>query len=251
LFSTDDVALKRRVAVVSDSLARTVFGTSPAIGKFIGDSPPAQIVGVVGDVLNDRLDESPRPAYYIPRTEAVSSVAYVLIRVQGDQHSWTDTIRSAVFSVDPSQPVGRIVTAERMVADSFRDRTFAAAAVSVASTISLMLAIAGLVGVTSWDLQQRRTEMGIRIAVGASRRAIIQAAMFPVLRPVATAVLVSWPVTLMVVGPLVRGTALDINASSSWIYLIAGSIMVGASAIACYLSALIASDIEPALIMGE
>jgi predicted lysophospholipase L1 biosynthesis ABC-type transport system permease subunit len=139
-----------------------------------------EIIGVVGDTPNVGLHERPAPSIYVPYTLMLSDTQYLILRTSRDPLSMTRSIREAVQTVDPNQPVNAIRTAESALADAgwARER-FVTLLLLGFSMCALMLAVVGLYSVVSYSVTCRFKEFGIRMALGAGRARIVNAAVQP------------------------------------------------------------------------
>jgi predicted permease len=152
------------------------LGTLIRIAGSDGDALPdawLRIVGVAPAVRQSAADGiHPDPVVYLPSRFAPRSTAAVIVRAQGDPAALTPAIRAAIRQLDPSLPVDRVMT----MADAMRQVQWNGRISSVLlngiGTIALLLALVGLYAVTAHSVRLRRQELGIRMALGASRRAV-------------------------------------------------------------------------------
>ncbi len=178
LGSADDAGAPR-VAVVSASLARRRFPGLDPIGHQVrvgpADSPPYTIVGVVGDVKQVSLALNEGEAVYLPVSQwhFLDQVLSVVVRTRGEPDRLVPAVRSAVWSVDPDQAVVRAAAMEDLVAASAEDRRFALRLLAVFALAALVLVGVGIYGTLSGRVAERTREIGVRAALGASRRAIV------------------------------------------------------------------------------
>ncbi len=197
VWSDSESAGTPHVAVVNQTMARERWPDESAIGRRVlipgyiksstyfrlaapGSDGWFEIIGVVGDTPNVGLHEPPAPSIYVPYTLMLSDALNVILRTSRDPLSMTQSIREAVRSVDPNQPVNVVRTAEDALADAgwARERfvTFLLLGFAV---FALMLAVVGLYSVVSFSVSCRFKEFGIRMALGAGRWRIVNGAMQP------------------------------------------------------------------------
>ncbi len=184
------------VAVVNQTMARAWWPDESAIGRRVrmpdyikppnpyrlaapGSDGWFEIVGVVGDTPNVGLHEPPAPSIYVPYTLMLSDSLNVILRTSPNPLAMTRSIREAVRTVDPNQPVS-VYTAEGALARAgwARER-FVTLLLLGFAMFALMLAVVGLYSVVSYSVSCRFKEFGIRLALGAGRGRIVNAAVQP------------------------------------------------------------------------
>jgi predicted permease len=197
VWSDSDSGGTPHVAVVNQTMARERWPDQSAIGRRVwmpdylksptyfrlaapGSDGWFEIIGVVGDTPNVGLHEPPAPSIYVPYTLMLSDSLHVILRTSLDPRSLTGSIREAVRTVDPNQPVNVVRTAEDELASAgwARER-FVTLLLLGFTALALMLAVAGLYSVVSYSVSCRLKEFGIRTALGAGRGRIVHAAVQP------------------------------------------------------------------------
>lgn len=178
VFTSRDGADGQRSVVVSASLARALWPERDAVGRRLYwggvDGTPWTVVGVVGDVRDLRVETPPQPMLYLPHRNIPLGSMTVLVRKDPGAGDLAAAIRDAVHGIDPSLPVPEVHTlaANREAAVSTpRIRTLV---LTLVGTVALALASVGLYGLVAFGVAQRVREIGIRMALGASRSDIVR-----------------------------------------------------------------------------
>ena len=237
LLDARDTAGAAQAAVISASLARHHFGDRDPIGSrlHVGprDRPWYTVVGVVGDVKQTSLALNEDDAVYLSSEQtwfADDTLSFV-IRTRGDAAGLIPEIKAAVWSVDRNQPVVRVATMERMMAVTDAERRFTLILFEAFGVVSLLLAAVGLYGVLSGSVTERTHEIGVRMALGASRSRILALVFRDGMR------LTVWGVAIGVCGALAasRGIGSLLFGTSSldpiaWLGMVALLAMVASAA---------------------
>ncbi|HEU5352247.1 MAG TPA: ABC transporter permease [Terracidiphilus sp.] len=249
-----DIAGAPQAALISESLARRHFGDRNPIGSRLHLGPRNRpwytVVGVVGDVKQTSLSMNQEDAVYLTTAQswfADDALSFV-IRTRGNAAGLASEVTSAIWSVDKNQPIVRVATMDRLMAVMEAQRRFILILFGAFGVVALLLAAIGLYGVLSGSIAERMHEMGVRMALGASRGDILALAFGSGMR------LTAWGIALGACGALAasRGIASLLFGTSSldpvsWLGMVA--LLAAVAALACWVPARRGAGADPARIL--
>ena len=178
-FSWQDNKNSTRVAIVNAFLARKIFGSAAnAVGRSIKieDGTRVQVVGVVEDGKYYQLTEDPRPAIFLPFLQSPTNLMCLVARSERDPEQLATEIRSSLRDLDPSLPLTILTWTQGMNIALFPSH-MATVALGVLGAMGAMLSITGIFGMAAYSVSKRLRELGIRVALGAQRKEVLQAAL--------------------------------------------------------------------------
>jgi len=178
-FTLHDDKTSPRVAVVNREFARRMFGSvAAAMGAWykMPDGTRVQVVGVAEDGKYATLTEDPHAAMFLPLLQWPSQSAWLVVRSRRDPQPMGQAIRNALQQLDPGLPVQIESRYDEMAAVLFGPR-MATLALGVLGVMGAMLSITGIFGMAAYSVSKRLRELGIRVALGAQRKEVLQAAL--------------------------------------------------------------------------
>jgi predicted permease len=248
-FREQDTPSTPLVVVINQTLARTFFPNQDPIGKRLvwGYRTPFTIVGVAGDVKFSALDADVAPMIYMSNfqvTSGISRHAVFVIRTAGDPASLANAARREIWSVDKDLPVFGVTTMKDVLANSVAQRRFSMSLLGGFAVLALLMAGIGLYGVLSYSVSQRMHEMGLRLALGANARDLMQLVVGQgirvVLAGVALGLIASFAATRLLAGMLFGVSPLD-----PLTFAVVVAVLVLAAVLASFIPARRATRVDP------
>jgi predicted permease len=251
-FTQLDNDTSARVVIVNESLARRLFGFDSPLGRRVATSPDprAQSYEIVGVVKDARYRNPREPAGLMTYWPLLSSgraprVTFV-VRASGDPQTLATEIRREIRAAEPTLPVLGINTLEEQLDDLLFQERLTADFSAFFGVLALLLASIGLFGIVSYVAAQRTREIGIRIALGASRRGVLGMILGDSVRLVVAGTLAGAPLAILLTRQI-ESLAYGIPSRDIWAIAAAAILLLMVAVIAALMPAHRASKVDPAL----
>jgi putative ABC transport system permease protein len=249
VFGEQDGPATPPVAVINQAFARALFPGEDAIGKriLLGGGPEAPwrtIVGVVGDVHHESLEQAPDFQAYVPFDQTADADPLLLIRSATDPAPLAAPAKRAVWALDRDQPVSSVATMEQLLASTLAQRQFTMTLLAAFAALALLLAVVGIYSVMAYSVVQRTHEFGVRVALGALRGDVVGA----VVREGGALIALGLLLGLAGAGAVargVRGLLYDVSPTDPVVLGLVTALLAGAGLLACLLPARRATRIDP------
>jgi ABC-type antimicrobial peptide transport system permease subunit len=251
LFTSEDTSVSPRVAVVSESFARQMFGGDDPLGRRFDYDGAVEVVGIVGDLRYVSRDQEPRPAFHLARTQQPSELMCLVLRAAPGVTNMGAALRAAIREVDPTLPPMNLTTIDRIINESVADRRFYTTTTASFAILALLLTATALVVVIARAAVERRRELAIRAAVGAPVHhltvLVATQATLPVLFGVAAGLVAAW-----FGAAILQQFLFQIQPREPLVYGIAAGIILAIAILSSILPVRRASTLPPAVILrGE
>ncbi|MBV9265048.1 MAG: ABC transporter permease [Acidobacteriaceae bacterium] len=250
-FTTADQAHAPKVAIVNEALARTYFRDTNPLGRrismpgWVGDPSWFEIVGVAKDLKQRDLREEPKPMAYMPASQSgVPSGVTFEVRTAMNPTAISTAILHTVAQIDSRVPIVNVRTLSEQLDDSLLAERLVASLSTVFGALALLLACIGLYGLMTYAINRRTPEIGIRIAVGATRAQI--AGM--VLQETVQIILIGFGIGIpaaIAAGRLIKSELYGLKSDDPVTILLAIFIMATVALLAAYFPARRASRVDP------
>jgi putative ABC transport system permease protein len=224
---------------------RYLSGSDPLSREIItfGDDP-IRIVGVVGNVHQAGLDHEVNPELFFPVSKAIKGDMSIGLKVRGDALAYAEVVRKAMREVAADAPVYEVRTMDSVIGSTLGLRRFNMSLMSVFAAVAMLLAAIGLYGVIAFSVAQRRREIGLRQALGASRMAIHRLMFGLGLRMVLPGIVVG-TLGALALGRLIESQLYGIGATNPLLLLAVVLVLASVAVVACAIPSLRASGIAP------
>jgi putative ABC transport system permease protein len=239
------------VVVLSELAARTFFPGEDAIGKRItmrdwNDPLPAEVVGIAADVHQRALDQPIAPAVYFSHAQFADRTygMNVLLRTSVAPSSVIASAAERVWAVDKDQPLSNLRTLDEVMTAGVAQQRFNTLVLGIFAGLGLMLALVGIYGVTSYAVNERTQEIGIRMALGADRAHILRLVLAQGMLPVAVGVVLGVAGALAT-ARFLQSLLFNVQPTDAASYVTVALTLTGVALLACAIPARRAARVDP------
>jgi predicted permease len=247
-FSDRDAPTTPRVIIISQEFARTVFQQKDPIGRRLsiprhpGDSTLSEIVGVVSDIKYRRVTDPPRPYLYIPLAQSYQPTAMLFGR--SADPTVGNVIRREVQAVVSNMPVADVRPLSERLQASLAPQRSSANLLAASGLLGLLLACVGIYSVLAYSVARRRNEVGIRLALGATKSTIVTLIVREGLVLIAGGAAVGL-VVAAVSTRLVTNQLFGVTPTDPLTYIVVAGALLMTALLACYIPARRAARVDP------
>jgi putative ABC transport system permease protein len=260
-FSESDDQQAPRVAIINQAMARRIWPDQDPVGKRLrwtsgpwsGDqSQWMRIVGVAGDVKQYGLEAAEQLAVYVPYRQKNPAWRWLslVVRTRADPGGLTRAVTGSIHAVDRNLPVYLVRPMEQILSESLGARRFSLLLLTILALLALVLASVGIYGVIAYSVSQRTREIGIRVALGARRRDILQVTLGQGLRLILFGVALGLGAAIALTR-LLAGLLFGVSATDPLTLTGVTLLLAGVALLACYIPARRAMRVDPMIALRD
>ncbi len=259
MFTERDIENAPLVAIVNEALVSRFFPNANPLGKRILVNRPVrgqsgfsgterlEIVGVAGNVRLSDLSAEARPVIYVPHPQnAWSATMWLAAQTKFDPATLSSAVRGELSTIDRDEPIEQAGSLEQMMTDQFAQPRFQTQLMASFALTALLLASVGIYSVNSYAVLQRRHEIGLRMALGATPGVILRETIGQGMRMTGIGIVVGLAGSVAVASVL-KSVLVGVSAADPVTLLGVALLLAFVSAVACYLPARTATQIDPAI----
>jgi putative ABC transport system permease protein len=247
-FMEQDANSGSRGIIINETMRRRFWPAESPLGKRISyewdKGVWLTIVGVVGDVKEFGLDAETRPEMFVPISEQAPPWMSLVVRTSSDPMSLLPAVQTQIGAVFKDVPAFDVRTMEQWLADSLGGRRFSMVLLGLFAALALLLAAVGIYGVVSYSVAERTHEIGIRMALGATRRSVLLLAIRNGLVLTASGVALGLAGALALTR-LLASLLYDVKPGDPLTFGAVALLLIGVTLLACYLPARRATKVDP------
>lgn len=227
--------------IISRRIAQELWSGENAVGRRINlwqgqNGPRAEVIGVVDDMLDWGLEQGPSYVVYLPFYNSAWRRVEFVLHTTASPTALIPTLRSMLAEIDPNLPLSNVQTLDELVGANVASRRFTMMLLAAFAAVALLLALAGVYGVLSYTVARRRSEIGMRLALGATRAGVLQLivgqGMVPVVIGLAFGILGA-----RVLSGLMSSLLFEVTPADVMTYVVVAAVLSLAAALSCLMPA--------------
>lgn len=235
------------VAMINEALSRAHWPGGDALAhrfQLAGDPTVRQVVGIVKNANYTTLGESAQPCVYLPLRQNFAGGMVLYVGSQGDPATVLASVQRQIGDLDPNLRISDVRTGAKLIEQVLFGPRVGVALLGVFGSLALALASVGLYGVMAYAVTRRRKEIGLRMALGASRAAVLRTVLRDGMALVCYGILAGLAACLLI-GRALAGTLFGLSATDPVSLIAASLVLISVALVACYLPARSATQIDP------
>jgi putative ABC transport system permease protein len=241
------------VVIVNEVVARRYWGDESPLGRAMlagGAADTAVVIGVVGNVSHNGLTSEVKSRYYVPHAQVhpdwigTTRSLTLTIATDGPPSAYVDAVRREVQALDPSIPLAEVRTLDEVLASAVAQPRFAMVLLGAFAVIAIALALIGVYGVLAYAVSRRTQEIGIRMALGAARPAILGMVVRQGMAHVAVAIAIG-AAGALALSRMLGSLVFDVSTADPLTFGAMALLLAATGLLACWLPARRASGIDP------
>jgi putative ABC transport system permease protein len=241
------------IIIVSQATARTFWGDKNPLGRTLRRSAdpdtPFTVIGVVGDVRSTQLSQE-SPAFYYSITTRTMPSMDVVVRTDASPESLLPSIRKQIKALDPDLPMANVNTMEQWLTTSAAQPRLTSILLSIFAGVALLIAAIGIYAVLAYSVSQRTREIGLRMALGATPRRVLELVVSEGMRVVLLGLVIGLAGGLAL-GRTVQSIVYGVGVRDPKVYLVVAATLTAVALAACFIPARRAADIDPMVALRE
>lgn len=246
-FTPQDTAGTPLVVIINEAMAQKFFPKGDGIGRrfrFFGDTADSTIIDVARNAKYNGLVEEPQPFIYQAMRQAYTPAVSLLVRASGDASQLASSTRALIKELDPRLSILQLRTLGEQVDLQLAPNRVVVILLTVFGALALLLAGIGLYGVASYSVTQRTREIGIRMALGATRTTVMKLVLLQGLVLVAVGVILGVALAALL-AQSIRGLLVGVQPTDPVTFVFTAAVLIGIAVLASYFPARRAMRIDP------
>lgn len=241
------------IIIVSQATAHTFWGEENPLGRTLRRSAdpetPLTVVGVVGDVRSTQLSQE-SPAFYYSITTRTHPLMDVVVRTDASPESLLPSIRKQIKALDPDLPMANVNTMEQWLTNSAAQPRLTSLLLSLFAGVALLIAAIGIYAVLTYSVTQRTREIGIRMALGATPRRVLELIVSEGMRVVLLGLVIGLAGGVAL-GRTVQSLVYGVGVRDPKIYVVVAAVLTVVALAACFIPARRAAVVDPMVALRE